>query len=168
MKRVLLAALLAASTPAAIAADWVETSPGSAVFYDASTVRSSATPEDVLFVDGWMRYIETNDPPSKIKTAKVLARCSIGRKVKLIAFHVMDMNGKLIDSGDFPEDGMPWMEVVPDTRADAVTKRLCRIAWERHLKPKKKPSTIPQQRKEFIPPMTPVPAPLATGKGVTL
>lgn len=133
----------------ATAANWVETYPGSEVFYDTSSLKTYRDNGDVLYANGWIRFFTTEkytNEQEKI-TAKALVQCASARSYKVSDQVTHDPDGRVKSSRSWDLARVAWNTVIPDTVADNFTKKLCRIAYERHLLPKKAAPKAPSQQR---------------------
>jgi hypothetical protein len=131
--------------------------PGSTVMYDASSVRSQKLIGDMLYVEAWLKQPELDQaeyPGASFVLLKYRSNCGSVRKLSLMQVAIYNEKGKSLFSEDVSNSSPKWFEPIPDTLGDVFLKRVCRIAYERHLLPKKtepNPAPRPETQRRSLP-----------------
>ena len=155
MKKVLMVVAVACSATLGFAAEWVQIGESS-VYYDAASLDSGRFSGDVLAVDAWVKFFGNSKTyPYEVEVTSMHAyyRCASTRTYQTIQWVKHDKFGNVLASETEAPSHDRWQSVVPDTVADVASKRLCRIAYERHMLPKAqapKPNASPTKPKPSL------------------
>lgn len=147
LKRIAVLCLAAGVLPAVKAANWVQADPEIRVWYDASSVWSQRQRDDSLLTAAWVIFPQKTESSDDENTSKtyVLFSCGAVRLFKVLQYVVSDKNERTIEADAYQPDSVKWMLTVPDTPSDVAGKALCRLAYNKHMRPKPTNKTPPKQ-----------------------
>lgn len=139
MKKALCAAILSFVAMHASAAKWIDVIDGR-VAYDAASLVTSKIEGDYLLIEAWVRAYNTLPENSEHKDIghlkhRILIRCGYKKETMPLRFVSYNRNGDVIDDIAVPASMMKWRDVVPDSEHDVLATTLCRLAYNKHLRP---------------------------------
>lgn len=151
MKKSLFLILLALSYTVAAAADWAQVSDYPYYFYDKSSIQTRKANDDSLFIELWvMTYINHEGKTYNTKE-KVIIACGEGRHLTRYRVIVYDDEGNPIEEEQLDDiNQLKWKEAVPGSNDDILSKKMCRLAYNKHLRPQKQTQPAPQQYEKGI------------------
>lgn len=140
MKKIILAALLSSLPLITEAAKWVDVTP--IMSYDESSLVTSKTDDDFLLIETWIRIYnptpedETYGDTGYMKV-KNLIRCGYKKEIMSLRFVRYKIYGELIDDLSVPAHRATWKDVVPGSGIEKLATTMCRIAYNKHMRPQK-------------------------------
>lgn len=143
MKKAVSAMLFALLSSMVFAANWVNTNGGSPYyFYDKSSIKTGKDKDDSLFIEVWIAMnIEDGDDSLHIKE-KLYIACKSHRYVARARTIVYNKDGIPVkETGIKSIDELEWEETIPDSNDDLLAKEMCRLAYNKHMRPQKQ--TLP-------------------------
>jgi len=128
---------MAAAYSNVLAANWTPIEGNPLVQYDSSSLKTWKSEDDHLFIDSWVKAFDITETSVKYSISNIVFKCGERREFMLMQAVIYKGTGELISNRTISSENLHWRSAVPETNSDVLSATLCRIAYNKHMRPQK-------------------------------